>query len=45
MFFMEYRKLVEYYEKKGILKQFNVNGTPDLMVPKIMELIKSSKSS
>ena len=35
------KPLIEFYKEKGILKEFKVNGTPDLMVPKIMELINS----
>ena len=31
--------LIDYYRNKGILKDVEVTGGPDIMVPKIMELI------
>ncbi len=34
--------VLEFYRKKGILKDFRVNAIPDIMVPKQMELIKNS---
>jgi adenylate kinase len=40
-----YRKriapVLELYRIRGIVKDFHVNNTPDIMVPKIMELINS----
>ena len=43
----EYKKktqpLIEYYRKKRLLHDVNVVGSPDVMVPKILEMLKSIK--
>ena len=40
-----YRKqtepLIKYYREKGILKDVDIVGGPDIMVPKIMDVIKN----
>lgn len=37
----ETQPLIDFYKKKGLLKEIQVIGGPDVMVPKIIELIKS----
>lgn len=34
------KPLIDYYKKKGLLKEVKVTGGPELMVPKIIEMIK-----
>jgi len=41
----ETKPLIDYYEKKGLLVDFHVNASPDIMVPKIIELIRSKVGS
>jgi len=38
------RPLIEYYEKKGTLVNVDLLGSPDVMLPKIMEILNSVKS-
>ncbi|UCD03960.1 MAG: adenylate kinase [Candidatus Woesearchaeota archaeon] len=41
VYYQKTKSLIDYYTEKGILKQFNVNAVPDIMVPKILKLIRS----
>ena len=34
------KPLVEYYKKKGLLKEFHVTGGPEQMVPQLLKLIR-----
>jgi adenylate kinase family enzyme len=34
------KPVLEFYEKKGLVRNVKVNSTPDIMVPKILEVIK-----
>ena len=34
--------VLKFYRDKGIVKDINVNSSPDIMVPKIIEIIKST---
>ncbi len=35
--------VLKHYRGKGIVKDFQVNASPDVMVPKILELVRKSK--
>jgi len=34
--------VLKFYKEKGIVKNFNVNASPDIMIPKLLEIIKKS---
>lgn len=34
------RPLIDYYEKKGLLKNVDLLGSPEIMVPKILEILE-----
>jgi len=36
--------VLEFYREKSIVKDFNVNAHPSIMVPKLLNLIKSNTS-
>lgn len=39
------RPLVEYYERKGLLKNVDLLGSPEVMVPEIMEMLKTANKT
>jgi adenylate kinase len=36
--------VLEYYREKGIVRDFKVNASPKVMVPKLLEIIGSAKA-
>lgn len=37
------KPVLEFYTKKKIVKEFKVNASPNIMIPKLLEIIRSSK--
>lgn len=37
------KPLIQYYKKKGKLKDVDLLGSPDIMIPKILQILKKSK--
>lgn len=40
IYYQKTKPLINYYKEKSLLKQFNVNSTPEFMVPEIIKLIE-----
>ena len=41
----ETRPLIEYYRKRGILKDFQATAGPEYMVPRIVKILKAAGTS